>query len=172
MKKIGLLFIILFCENIFSQEKQKNDYKKLIDSAIIIKENIVYKNYIDDLNKKKYTENWKIHKANLEKYVNNIYVTNENFEFLDLYNIKTKIPLKSINIKDLKNKKLFRKTKNLWKVIPILQGKLLTIKIIDFSVQYKNKKYHLDNGGGSTIIFEYSCSEEKWILISEEHKGN
>lgn len=172
MKKISIFLSILFCVSAFSQKKIKDDYKVLIDSAIVIKANNLYENYNQDLSQNIDTENWNIYINNLKEHVNNIYVTNENFESMNLNDIKTKIPLKSIDVKSPRNKKLLRKKVNIWKVKPLLQGIFFKIDIIDFSAKYKNKKYHFENGGGSTIIFEYSCNEGKWKLINAEHKGN
>ena len=51
------------------------------------------------------------------------------------------------------------------------QGNKITITIINFLVKYKGKEYHYFNGGGSSVFFEYSCQEEKWILTKVEHIG-
>lgn len=155
MKKIIILFFISFWMCTFSQLKKENAYKRLVDSAIVIKSKNLYYHY-KDLNNK----------------INNIYVLDENSSPVKLENVKTSIPLQTIDIRDLKNRKLLKKGINVWKIIPLLYENQLKITIIDFKVRYKNKIYYYDNGGGSIIIFEYSCEEEKWKLINEEHTGN
>lgn len=170
MKKIVYL-LILFSINVFSQNKNENDYKKLIDSALVIKASDFSKFYHQQLKKDEKSDNWNKYLTNLKNTINNIYVIDENSSSVKLQNVKISIPLKTIDIDHHKNRRLLKKGINVWKVIPILHGNQLEIVIIEFKVIYKNKGYEFANGGGSTIVFQYSCEKEKWNLIKEEHKG-
>ncbi|MCA6068271.1 hypothetical protein JI747_013835 [Chryseobacterium sp. RG1] len=171
MRKIIICFFVLIFGNIYSQNKKKDDLKKLIDSAIVIKANDLYRFYNKELKKNRQDDNWNIYINNLENTINNTYVIDHNSSSVKLENIKVAIPLKTIDIEDHKNRKLLKKGINIWKIIPNLNGSVLTINILDASLHLKNKKYEFSYGGGSTIIFQYSCEEEKWKLIKEEHKG-
>lgn len=175
MKKL-LEICFTFCFiSAFSQRNNEDTHKKLIDSALALRASNVYYYYYyynKDLNKNIKTENWTRHLNNLKYIINNTYVIDENLYPVKLDAVKSTIPLKTIDIKNPKNKKLLKKGIDVWKIIPILYGNQLKIVIIDFKVSYKNKLYNFDNGGGSNIIFEYSCNDKKWKLISEEHTGN
>ena len=147
---------MLLATNIFfSQEKKLNEYKKLVDSAISIAAN----NYMLQLSENSSKEN------------NIIYVVDENSKPIDLDSIKSKLPLKTIDINNKNNRKTLKKGLKILKVHSLLQGNKITITIIDFLVKYKGKEYHYFNGGGSSVFFEYSCQEEKWILTKVEHIG-
>ena len=155
IKKGILLFMLLATNILFSQEKKLNEYKKLVDSAISIAAN----NYMLQLSENSSKEN------------NIIYVVDENSKPIDLDSIKSKLPLKTIDVNNKKNRKLLKKGLRILKILPFLQGNTITITIIDFLVNYKNKEYRYFNGGGSSVLFEYSCQEEKWILTKVEHIG-
>ena len=156
MIKKGILLFMLLATNIFfSQEKKLNEYKKLVDSAISIAAN----NYMLQLSENSSKEN------------NIIYVVDENSKPIDLDSIKSKLPLKTIDINNKNNRKTLKKGLKILKVHSLLQGNKITITIIDFLVKYKGKEYHYFNGGGSSVFFEYSCQEEKWILTKVEHIG-
>ena len=147
--------MLLATNILFSQEKKLNEYKKLVDSAISIAAN----NYMLQLSENSSKEN------------NIIYVVDENSKPIDLDSIKSKLPLKTIDVNNKKNRKLLKKGLRILKILPFLQGNTITITIIDFLVNYKNKEYRYFNGGGSSVLFEYSCQEEKWILTKVEHIG-
>ncbi len=155
IKKGILLFMLLVTNILFSQEKKLNEYKKLVDSAISIAAN----NYMMQLSENSSKEN------------NIIYVVDENSKPIDLDNVKSKLLLKTIDVNNKKNRKLLKKGLRILKILPFLQGNTITITIIDFLVNYKNKEYRYFNGGGSSVLFEYSCKEEKWILTKVEHIG-
>ena len=142
-------------KHFFSQEKKLNEYKKLVDSAISIAAN----NYMLQLSENSSKEN------------NIIYVVDENSKPIDLDSIKSKLPLKTIDINNKNNRKTLKKGLKILRVRPLLQGNKITITIINFLVKYKGKEYHYFNGGGSSVFFEYSCQEEKWILTKVEHIG-
>lgn len=171
MKKIITYFFILLFSNIFSQNKKNDDFEKLIDSSLVIKSNNLNRFYNKELKQKEKTENWNIYINNLKKSINNTYVIDENQLPVKLENLKTSIPLKTLDIENRKNRKLLRKGISIWKIIPNLKGNILKISILDASLYYKNKSYEFSYGGGSTIVFQYSCEEEKWKLIKEEHRG-
>ena len=155
IKKGILLFMLLVTNILFSQEKRLNEYKKLLDSAISIAAN----NYMLQLSENSSKEN------------NIIYVVDENSKPIDLDSIKSKLPLKTIDINNKNNRKTLKKGLKILKVRSLLQGNKITITIINFLVKYKGKEYHYFNGGGSSVFFEYSCQEEKWILTKVEHIG-
>ena len=155
IKKGILLFMLLVTNNLFSQEKRLNEYKKLVDSAISIAAN----NYMLQLSE------------NSSKKNNIIYVVDENSKPIDLDSIKSKLPLKTIDINNKNNRKTLKKGLKILRVRPLLQGNKIIITIINFLVKYKGKEYHYFNGGGSSVFFEYSCQEEKWILTKVEHIG-
>jgi hypothetical protein len=171
MKKRNIFLVLLFVIKVYSQEKTTNDYKILIDSSIVIKANDYYKFYNEQLAKDIHTENWKYYIEKLKKSINSIYIIDQDGRSIGLNSIKTQIPLKTLDVYDKKNKILLKKGVAIWKVIPVLKGDVLTITIIDANMYYKNKRYNFINGGGSTIIFQYSCEEKKWVLIKEEHTG-
>ena len=137
--------MLLATNILFSQEKRLNEYKKLVDSAISIAAN----NYMLQLSENSSKEN------------NIIYVVDENSKPIDLDSIKSKLPLKTIDINNKNNRKTLKKGLKILKVRPLLQGNKITITIINFLVKYKGKEYHYFNGGGSFVSFEYSCQEEK-----------
>ena len=154
IKKGILLFMLLVTNILFSQEKRLNEYKKLVDSAISIAAN----NYMLQLSENSSKENI-------------IYVVDENSKPIDLDSIKSKLPLKTIDINNKNNRKTLKKGLKILRVRPLLQGNKIIITIINFLVKYKGKEYHYFNGGGSSVFFEYSCQEEKWILTKVEHIG-
>lgn len=171
MKTLKIFLVLLFAMKAYSQDKKTNDYKILIDSSIVIKANDYYKFYNEQLAKDIHTENWKYYIEKLKKSINSIYIIDQDGRSIDLNSIKTQIPLKTLDVYDKKNKILLKKGVAIWKVIPVLKGDVLTITIIDANMYYKNKRYNFINGGGSTIVFQYSCEEKKWVLIKEEHTG-
>ena len=147
--------MLLVTNILFSQEKKLNEYKKLVDSAISIAAN----NYMMQLSENSSKEN------------NIIYVVDENSKPIDLDSIKSKLSLKTIDINNKNNRKILKEGLKILRVRPLLQGNKITITIINFLVKYKGKEYHYFNGGGSSVFFEYSCQEEKWILTKVEHIG-
>lgn len=165
MRKI-LLIGLLLSLNSYAQEKSDN-YKKMIDSAITIKSNQVLKEYNDELNKNVNTENWKSYIESYKIRLENTYLIDENnYPYKFQSSNETGIKFKQIEIYDTKNRKALKKGIDVWKIVPSLSGSKLKIDIIDFKVTYADKKYKFANGGGSTFIYEYSCEEKKWILLS------
>ncbi|MFC4478392.1 hypothetical protein [Flavobacterium chungangensis] len=77
MKKFILLGLLITYINIYSQEK-KDDFKRLIDSALTIKSIDTYSDFKEDLNKDNQTDNWKHHIEEYKHYIENIYLVDEN----------------------------------------------------------------------------------------------
>ena len=98
-------------------------------------------------------------------------MVDENSKPIDLDGIKSELSLKTIDINSKNNRKTLKKGLKILKVHSLLQGNKITITIIDFLVKYKGKEYHYFNGGGSSVFFEYSCQEEKWVLTKVEYIG-
>lgn len=145
MQRLYIILTLLSFSIIYCQNNEKDDYKRLIDSAIVLKHL----------------------KNNLGKY----YIINsDNAPYLLSNSLKSK-GLETISIYDKKNKRIFNKGINVWKVLPSLEGNTLKIVIIDFLVTYSRGAYQFSNGGGSTFIYEYSCRSKNWEMISEKHSG-
>ena len=111
--------MLLATNILFSQEKRLNEYKKLVDSAISIAAN----NYMLQLSENSSKEN------------NIIYVVDENSKPIDLDSIKSKLPLKTIDINNKNNRKTLKKGLKILRVRPLLQGNKITITIINFLVK-------------------------------------
>lgn len=150
-----LLFMLLIAMGVYSQDKRTNEYRTLVDSAISIVAEHRYKQLSENISK--------------EDFI--IYVVDENSKQINLDNVKSKLTLKTIDVKDRKNRKLLKKGLKISEVRPVLQGNTITVTIINFLVNYKGKRYYYVNSGGSTVFFQYSCEEEKWILTKVEHTG-
>lgn len=170
MKNILLIPILLISINIYSQEKS-NDYKKMIDSAITIKATQLLKHYNLELTKSNNTTNWKHYINNYKEQIENIFIIDENhnpYMFLSSKEL-VGIKFKQLNIYDSKNKKRLKKGIDAWKIVCNLENNKMKIYIIDFTITYSNKIYEFSNGGGITFIFEYSCEEKKWVIISTKN---
>lgn len=140
---------------IYSQDKKTNEYRELIDSAISIFIEHTYENISDNSSK--------------EDLI--IYVVDENSKEINLDNVKSKLTLKTIDVKDRKNRKSLMKGLKISQVIPTLDGAVFKVTIINFLANYKGGRYHYVNSGGSTVYFQYSCEEGKWILSKVEHSS-
>jgi len=170
--KIKILILFLGVSvNLLSQNNTDN-YKIMIDSAIVINLNKSYEHYNQELKKDIKTENWKSYISDYKNRLENIYLIDDSYNpfYLnknkqDLYNFK------SIELYEKRNKKLLKKGINAWKISSNLNNNRLTITIIDFFITLNNGKYNFANGGGSTTIFEYNCNKMSWELISCITKG-
>ncbi len=171
MKIIKIFLVLLFAVRAYSQDKINNEYKILIDSSVIIKAKNLQNFYNEKLKRNTKADKNSAYSDDLKKHSNDIYVVDENYKAIIINTAKYGISLKTLDVYDKKNKSLLKKGISVWKVIPVLKGDVLTITIIDANMYYKNKKYNFINGGGSTIVFQYSCEEKKWVLIKEEHTG-
>ncbi|MCD0465072.1 hypothetical protein [Flavobacterium sp. ENC] len=169
MNKVFTGFCILFSlinYNLYSQNKL-DDYKRLIDSTIVIKSVETYRDFQGELNKKNETDNWKNYIADYKHHIENIYlIDNNNQAYLMPMSKDIEIKFKQIDIYNKKNKKLLKEGIDVWKIIPNLENNQLKTTIINFKVTCSKNKYQFANGGGTTTIFEYSCEQKKWILIS------
>lgn len=147
--------MLLVAITVYSQDKKTNEYKELIDSAISILAEHIYENSNENTSK--------------EDLI--IYVVDENSKKLSLDKIESKLTLRTIDVKDRKNRKLLKKGLKVWQVTPVLNGNIVTVNIVKFLVNYKSKMYYFVNGGGSSVFFKYSCEEEKWILTKVKHNS-
>lgn len=150
-----LLFIFLIAMTVYSQDKRTNKYRELVDSAISILVKHTYENLDENTSK--------------EDLI--IYVVDENSKQISLDNIKSRLTLRTIDVKDRENRKLLKKGLRIWQVTPVLNGNIITVNVVNFLVNYKRKMYHFVNGGGSAVFFQYSCEEQKWILTKVEHSS-
>lgn len=147
--------MLLIAMTVYSQDKRTNEYRELVDSAISILVKHTYENLDENTRK--------------EDLI--IYVVDENSKQINLDNIKSKLILRTIDVKDKQNRKLFKKGLKIWQVTPVLNGNIITVNVVKFMVNYKGKMYHFINGGGAAVFFQYSCEEEKWILTKVEHSN-
>ncbi|WP_447635373.1 hypothetical protein [Flavobacterium microcysteis] len=167
MKRIFLIGLLLSFK-LYSQEKP-NEYKKLVDSAITIKSNQALEDFNHQLRKNINTENWRYYIENYKRRIENTYLIDENHQpYIIQPSNELGIKFKQMDIYDSKNKKELKKGISAWKIVSGLNENKLKIDIIEFTINYANKKYIFANGGGSTFIYEYSCEEKKWILISNK----
>lgn len=133
------------------QDAKKNEYKVLIDTAISVFADYKYKHLGEDYSGETY------------------YVVDEHSKQIFITNIDTNLSLKTIDIKDKKNIKLIKKGIRVFQVSSVLNGNEISVSIINFIVRYKGKTYYYINNGGATILFQYSCDNEKWILAKVEY---
>lgn len=168
MKNILFIALLSISLNLYSQDKI-DDYKKMIDSSIVIKSIETYKNFKEDLDKKIDTENWKYYIGNYKLYIENIYlIDGNNRPYSITLSENSDIKFKQIDIYSKENKKTIKKGIDAWKIVTSLEGNKLKIVIIDFKINYIKGNYKFVNGGGKTIIFEYLCQDKKWILTSNK----
>jgi hypothetical protein len=154
--QILIVFLFLFSEGY--AQRQENEYRKMIDSAISIK-------MIDFL------KSYESHPTGSNLGKENLYVIDENDLAYKYAGGVTGLGLKSMNIFDAKNKSVLKNGIHAWKIMPALKGGSLTISIIDFFITYKSGNYNYANGGGSEKVFEYLCNENKWALVKSKNQG-
>lgn len=141
MNKILVLVILLCSTKLYCQIKDDN-YQQLIDSAIVINQkNLIRKNDI-------------------------IYVINADNMRYSSFNNSLKDEILTIDIYNKKNKKRLKKGIHIWKIFPNMNKNKLIIKIVYYNLTFKHKNYDFVNEGGTIIVFEYSCKDEKWLLAS------
>ena len=141
-----LVLIILFFSIKGYSQKQVSEFKKMIDSAI----NIKAQNFSDE---------------------KNLYLLDENSFPYTYTGVATKLKFKAINLSNVKSKSVLKKGIQAWKIIPVLKGNRITVNIIDYFITYKDRNYNYANGGGAEIIFDYLCSENKWVLVKSKNQG-
>jgi hypothetical protein len=113
----------------------------------------------------------KLLKSNENLGAKDLYLIDENNWSYNYTGMFEGVELKKTNILDPKIRSVVKKGVRAWKIIPALQGFSLKIRIIDFFVTYKSGNYNFANGGGSETVFEYSCNENKWVLVKSEYQG-
>lgn len=155
MKTRIFILTLLIALKAYSQDKEHNEYRTIIDSAI----DILIENTYQKINEKDFNNNLVI------------FIVDENLKQLNLDNIKSKNLLKTIDVKDKKNIKLLRKGIKIWQVKPVLRGNIITVNVIYFMVSYKNKMYEFVNSGGASFTFEYFCEEERWITTEVKYNS-
>ena len=144
MKKIILIVpVILFYISSYCQT-ENNDYKMMIDSAVLMQK-IAYKP--------------------------NLYLIDEKHQAYTLSSDTFRDKFKTISLYEKQNRKQLKRGISAWKIIPVLIGNKLTIYIIDFIIIYKKNNYTFSNGGGATVMFEYSCDKNKWLLRESKWSG-
>ncbi|WP_142686760.1 hypothetical protein [Chitinophaga polysaccharea] len=154
MKRLFFILIVLSCVLTVHAQQGKDDYKIMVDSAITIK----YTQYLDTSKKR-----------NSEYYLENLYLLNEQDQPLNSVSSSNKF--KFINVYDDRNRKVLSKGIYAWKVFTTLNKNKFVITIINLYITYKKRNYDFSSGGGSQTVYEYSCDEGKWRLITSENWG-
>lgn len=139
-----IIHIVLAFVSVSAYGQTKNDYKIMIDSAIAMQK-AMYRPDIYLIDEKD------------QPYISTSDDLGKKFKYISLYEIK--------------NRKLLKEGINAWKIFPILNGNRMTINIIDFVITYRKNNYAFGNRGGATVIFEYSCNSNKWILLNTKWSG-
>ena len=168
---INVVLIVFFVVNLdLCAQDKDDDYKRLVDSAIVIKSLEEYK-YLEIASSKNIkTDNWNYHIRNYKHYLENIYLIDSEYRpYAISSSIKNSIKFKEMDI--CNSKKIFKKGISAWQIRPKLKNNELKIDIINFGIKYSKKIYNLANGGGTTVIFEYQFEAKKWVLISVKHSG-
>lgn len=149
MKALILIFVIVFSCTVSHGQVKEDDYKKMIDTAIIMQTTGYSKT----------------------PYRSGIYLIDSKDQIYILTSNTDKKKFGYINVYDKKNKKLLKKGVNVWKVLPVLSGNKLVVSIIDFNVTYKKNNYNFANVGGATVTFEYLCDQNKWVFKETNWSG-
>ncbi|KLT65387.1 hypothetical protein [Pedobacter sp. BMA] len=149
MKSIILIFAILFAGTVSYGQIKDDDYKKMIDTAIVMQTN----------------------GSNKTPYRPGIYLIDAKDQGYMLTSAANKKKFGYINVYDKKNKNLLKKGINAWKVLPVLSGNRLIIRVIDLNVIYRNNIYKFGNGGGAAVTFEYLCDKNKWVFKETNWSG-
>ncbi|MGA6119346.1 hypothetical protein [Sphingobacterium anhuiense] len=141
--KIILLLLAIILGHISSYGQNKNDdYKKMVDSAIVIQTMVPDK----------------------VPYRSGIYLLDGRDQAYTLTSDTHQKKFSYMNVYDKGSKSLLRKGVEAWKVLPVLSGNKLIVKIICYNITYKKYNYNFANAGGATVIFEYSCEKDTWIF--------
>lgn len=151
------LVIILLCCFLKGYTQKRDDYKKMIDSAISIKANQLF-----ELTQKT-SEGSSLRPS--------LYLINEDDLPYKYSPPLENIMFKYIDVYNPENKKTLKKGIFAWKILASLKNDTFIITIIDFTITYKNGNYNYANGGGSKTLFQYSCQENKWVLIESKSSG-
>ncbi len=149
MKIILLSLTIIFVHISSYGQSKNNEYKKMVDSAIVMQ--------TTHIDKVPYQSGIYLLDGKDQAYMLTLDADQKKFSYMNVY--------------DKRNKGLLKKGIEAWKVLPVLNGNRLTVSIVYFSVTYKKNNYNFTNGGGATVIFEYSCEKNKWIFIETKWSG-
>lgn len=158
MRNGMLVLIFLVCRLDIYAQIRKDELKIMVGSAV----NITYSK-LEMLYRKSPNNNG--------RYLENLYLLNEQNLPLTYLDSATKSKFKYISIYDSRSKKILNRGINAWKVSTTLDKNKFTVYIIDFSIKYRKNNYSFSNGGGSETIFQYDCNEGKWKLMSSEYNG-
>jgi hypothetical protein len=150
-----ILFLFLFIKG-YSQS-QEDEYRKMIDSAI----NLKVQDYF------KVPGNLSTGGADKKS----LYLIDENNFPYKYTSMPMSITFKTIDMSYAGNRNVLKHGIHAWKIIPFLKSNKMTVRIIDFLITYKNNSYNFANGGGSEIVFEYLCNENKWVLVKTKNQG-
>ena len=146
MKNILWIIILIFLNCKSFGQSGTNEYKAMIDSAIVMQSAHLNEN-------------------------GRVYLIDQNNQPYILESDKSQQKFKSISVESKENRKLIMKGIRAWKVIPTLINNQLTVMVVDFYVTYSKRNYNFSNGGGAKVIFEYSCDQKKWLLVESSWSG-
>ena len=148
--KALIVFLTVFLISASSKaQSTDDDFRKMVDSAIVIQ--------ITRQDRTIYQPSIYLIDAKDEPYILKSPVHQKKFDYLNVY--------------DKKNRTIIKKGIRAWKVIPVLNNNKLVINIIDFRITYNKNNYAFANGGGATVIFEYSCNDGKWKFVKTQWSG-
>ena len=150
-----ILFLFLFIKG-YSQS-QEDEYKKMIDSAI----NLYAQDYL---------------KVSGHLYTGvsdrkSLYLIDQRDFPYKYTGMPISIIFKTIDLACAGNRNVLKHGIHAWKIIPFLKSNKITVRIIDFLITYKNNSYNFANGGGSEIVFEYLCTDNKWVIVKTKNQG-
>lgn len=156
-KDIFICFFMIITNIIYSQD---NDYERLIDSAITLKS----KNICDKIYSKKNSDT---HKNTLKKLISSIYLFDERDNTYFYENKQNPITFRVLKSCYRENRKELKKGINVWKIVPILKGDILIIRITDFIVKQPTKKemIFIVKEGTFKVIFKYNNVKDLWEQV-------
>jgi hypothetical protein len=141
--------ILIFISHTSFGQDEIDDCKRMVDSAIIIQTTLPV----------------------FSGGKGSVYLINQSNEPYILLSDKDQSKFKTISIYSKENRSVLKKGIRAWKVVPMFNKNKLTVHIINFAIIYKNKNYNFSNGGGAKVIFEYSCDQDKWVLVKSSWSG-
>ena len=100
------------------------------------------------------------------------YLLDENDHIFIPLSQRTRSNFHYMDIASKQNRKKLKKGISAWKVFSYLHGNELVVKIVDFSITYKNKNYDFGNNGGAIVEFFYDCNDNSWLLKNSKWYGN
>lgn len=151
MKTYLTIILLLGTQLSFAQKGgNKDDYKRMIDSAISIISNSYFSSAISRLD--------------------TIAILKEDNSPWPIIGLNLNSNLISINIFDSTTKKKIVDGRGLdaWKLFPNLEGNKMKISIAFFVITLSNNEFYFSNGGAARVVFTYSCKKRKWVF--QEYK--